>query len=143
MRQLRITPKSSTAVVWHAPLEIQNVFDCSSGTLTRGLRPSPTLRVFPLKSMSWSYQTTGIPQQLYSPDLTWTQLDLLEDLPRVDFSAPPAVQVILPQGSAPTSFQFTGPPVPGGALPTGKTPGPSPAAAHIFARAPEGEDTDR
>ncbi len=108
----------STGVTWAADLPITSIFDTTTGLLTTGLRPPVTPRTFPFKSMSWTYETAGIPQEIYAPDMSWTQLDLLNALPDIDFSAPPQTQVLLPQGGvSPTMFQFVGQ-VPGGALPT-------------------------
>lgn len=108
----------TSGVTYSAALPINSIFDCTAGVLTSGLRPPVTPRLFPFKSMSWSYQTLGTPQELYAPDMSWAQLDLLANLPDIDFSAPPQVQVLLPQGGiSPSMFEFVGQ-VPGGALPT-------------------------
>jgi hypothetical protein len=108
----------ATGVIYNSALPITSIFDCTTGVLTTGLRPPTAPRTFPFKSMSWSYQTLGTPQELYAPDMSWTQLDLLANLPDIDFSAPPQIQVLLPQGGInPSMFEVVGQ-VPGGALPT-------------------------
>jgi len=106
-------------VVYNQELPTLSVLNCTSGTLSTGLGAPQVVRTFPIKNASWSYYTTGIPQELYAPDMTWTQLDLLETLPRVAFSASPSAQVIFPTGGLSISgiLSFTGQ-VPGGALPT-------------------------
>ena len=86
--------------------------------LVEGLSSAITTRPFPVKNIAWTYQSEGQKEELFAPDKTWADLNLLEDLPRVDFSAPPAVQVMLPLGAVATGmFEVVGI-VPGGALPT-------------------------
>ncbi len=110
----------TTSVIYGSDLVVGSTLDCtgSSPVFTSGLRPPVSPVVFPFKNLSWTYPSGGAAQALYAPDLRWTQLDLLDDLPDIDFSAPPSVQVILPVGSSVSSvFHFVGE-VPGGIIPT-------------------------
>ena len=110
----------TTSVIYGSDLVVGSTLDCTgvSPVFTSGLRPPVSPTVFPFKNLSWTYPSDGTSQSLYAPDLSWTQLDLLDDLPDVDFSAPPNVQVVLPVGASISSiFSFTGE-VPGGIIPT-------------------------
>lgn len=91
-------------VEYDADLTTLSVLDCTGATpvFTSGLRPPVTPQELTLNVASWSYSGTGTEQTLYAPDMSWAQLDLLESLPQIDFSAPPQVEVILPQGAQPT-----------------------------------------
>lgn len=108
----------STGVTYSGETPTTSIFNCTTGQLTTGLRPPVAPRTFPFSNLLWTYPSRGTPQELYAPDMSWTQLDLLLDEPDIDFSAPPQAQILLPQGGiAPSMFQFVGQ-VPGGAMPT-------------------------
>jgi len=118
-----VDPITTPLVIYDQELPTSAVFDCSSGTLSAGLCSPTTVRTFKVKDAIWSYTTSGIPQELYAPDMTWAQLDLLETLPRVSFPSI-STKVIYPEAGSIVgvlSFVGSGPlgaPPSGGALPT-------------------------
>jgi hypothetical protein len=108
----------ANSVIYDNQLTIRSVFDTNSGNLSSGLAPFATTRTFTVKNLIWSLTSDSNIQEIYGPDATWAQLDVISDEPAIDFSALPTAQVILPAGINSTSdLIFTGQ-VPGGAIPT-------------------------
>jgi hypothetical protein len=90
----------------------------TAGVVYSGLLPPSVTTVIPAKQLSWTLPAIGTPSEFYSPDMSATDLTLVEDIPQVSFTSAPNVQVLLPlAGGNPGLLSVSGS-VPGGALPT-------------------------
>jgi hypothetical protein len=104
-----------SSVLYTASPALGSVFNTSSGNYRAGLLPPLTTGTSQIKSISWSYATSGLSDPLYGDD--WASLSILEDSPRVNFSSSPGVEVLQPIGaSVDALLSFSGQ-VTGGSLP--------------------------
>lgn len=95
-----------------------SVLDVTTGVVTSGLLPPATVTSIPVKNLLWTSTNPGTSDPLYAPDMTWAELDIVEDLPQVQFTSAPSIQVVLPLSGGTTDFINVTGQVPGGALPT-------------------------
>lgn len=107
----------SNGVQYTNQMATATLLDTSSGDLTAGLLPPIQSTAIPVKDLSWSFTADGVSDLLYSEDMTWTELNLVQPLPEVLFTAEPQTKILLPLvGATPNIIALTGQ-VPGGVIP--------------------------